>query len=148
MEAPRLAIAAIGCSDVAWRRTLPAMVASEDYDLACVAGRTPEKVDRYAQRFGCAAEYSYAAALERDVSAVYLSLPGALHHEWVCRALRAGRHVLVEKPFAVTPAEAAQMRALAEERGLVLLENYAFVHHTQHERVRALVEEDRIGQVR
>ena len=148
-KAEPLAIGALGCSDVAWRRTLPAFNSDERFRLACVAGRDPQRTRRYAARFSCEADHGYESLLERDdVEAVYLSLPGALHAEWVERALLAGKHVLVEKPYAVTPTEASRIEDLAARTGLVLLENYAFVLHPMHARVQELVDEGSIGEVR
>ncbi|MBR8743437.1 Gfo/Idh/MocA family protein [Nocardiopsis sp. MG754419] len=144
-----LTVGAVGCSDVAWRRTLPTFQAHDGIRLVCVAGRDPDRTRRYAERFSCAAEHGYEDLLRRDdVEAVYLSLPGALHAEWVERSLLAGKHVLVEKPYAVDPQEASRLEALAARTGLVLLENYAFVHHPMHDHVRRLVDDGAIGEVR
>lgn len=90
-----------------------------------------------------------AALLERDdIDAVYISLPPSLHGEWAARALHAGKHVLVEKPIATTAAEARAVVTLAEDRDLVLRENFMFLHHPQHDAVAALMAEGRLGGLR
>jgi predicted dehydrogenase len=141
-------IGVLGCSSIAWRRTLPAIHASDSLELVAVASRDPGKAKRFAAKFGCAA-CGYDELLEReDIEAVYLPLPPSLHVTWGSRVLRAGKHLLCEKPIAVTAAEAAELTGLAAELGLVLRENFAFLHHGQHARVRALVAEGRLGELR
>ncbi|MDX3135626.1 Gfo/Idh/MocA family oxidoreductase [Streptomyces europaeiscabiei] len=143
-----LRLGALGTSSIAWRRVLPTVARMPEWDLVAVAGRTAKKAVRFAEQFGCAAEEDAEALLERpDVDAVYVSTPTALHHRWAERALRAGKHVLVEKPIGVNAAEARDLYALAAERSLVLRENFMFLHHPQHARVRELVGSGRLGQL-
>jgi dTDP-3,4-didehydro-2,6-dideoxy-alpha-D-glucose 3-reductase len=143
-----LRFGALGTSNIARRRALPAMAASDAVALTAVAGRDAARTAEFAGTFGCAAD-TYDGLLEReDVDAVYVSLPTALHVPWAERALRAGKHVLVEKPAGISASEVGGLVRLAEERGLVLRENFMFVHHPQHAQVRALVEKGRLGALR
>jgi len=145
----RVRVGVLGCADVAYRRMLPAMAAEPAIDLVAVASRTPEKSARFAAGFGCEPVVGYEALLERtDLDAVYLPLPAALHQPWTIRALNAGLHVLVEKPFAVSLAEAEQAVALADARGVLMMESFMFLHHAQHAAVRKMVDEGAIGEVR
>ncbi|MFD5829638.1 Gfo/Idh/MocA family protein [Lentzea sp. NPDC060358] len=139
----------LGCAEIAWRRTLPSLVSCEDARLVVVASRDADKAARFASRFGCEAAHGYESVLERDdVDAVYLPLPTGLHREWCAKALRAGKHVLVEKPVAVDHQEALELATLAERHGVALLENRGFAHHTQHDAVRKLVADGVIGELR
>ena len=61
-----------------------------------------------------------------EIDVVYVPLPIALHYEWTMRALDAGKHVLVEKPSACTADETRAMFALAEKKGLVLMEAFHY----------------------
>ncbi|WP_244328898.1 Gfo/Idh/MocA family protein [Streptomyces marokkonensis] len=141
-----LRLGAIGTSSIAGRRVLPSVTGMPQWDLVAVAGRTAKKAAQYAEHFGCEAEDDPEALLERpDIDAVYVSTPTALHHAWAERALRAGKHVLVEKPIGTDAAEARSLCALAADRRLALRENYMFPHHPQHVRVRELVAEGRLG---
>jgi predicted dehydrogenase len=141
-----LRLGALGTSSIAWRRTLPTAVRAPEVDLVALAGRSADKAERFAAHFGCAAESGFDALLERpDVEAVYISLPTALHHAWAAKAIRAGKHVLVEKPVGVDAREARELCALAEEHGVVLRENFMFLHHPQHSFVRDLLEKGRLG---
>ncbi|MEV6846615.1 Gfo/Idh/MocA family oxidoreductase [Actinoplanes sp. NPDC051411] len=139
----------LGCADIAWRRTLPAMAADPGIEVAAIASRNPAKAKRFTERFGGVPVDGYAGLLERDdVEAVYVPLPAALHAEWVERALLAGRHVLAEKPLTTEPVAAERLFELARARQLVLLENMMFVHHPQHDRVAGLVAAGAIGELR
>jgi NDP-hexose-3-ketoreductase len=139
----------LGCSDVARRRTLPAMAGHPLISLTAVASRSPAKAAAFAAEFGCDAVDGYRRLLERpDVDAVYVPLPTGLHAAWVHDALSSGRHVLAEKPLSTDFAQAAQLVALARSRGLLLRENFTFLHHSQHTAVRRLLEERAIGELR
>ncbi|RZU51619.1 putative dehydrogenase [Krasilnikovia cinnamomea] len=144
-----LRLGVLGCADIAVRRVLPAVAASPSLALVAVGSRDPDRGRAVTGRFGGEAVEGYDAVLERsDVDAVYVPLPAALHHEWVCRAIRAGKHVLAEKPLTTTLAETEEAVALARDAGLVLRENFMFVHHSQHRHVRALIADGAVGRVR
>jgi len=139
----------LSCADIAWRRTLPAMTEAPAVRPVAVASRDAAKAETFARRFGCDAVTGYGNLLERpDVEAVYVPLPTGLRAEWVDRALRAGKHVLAEKPLSTSRAEAEALLALAEERDLLLVENLVFPHHSQHEEVRRLLDDGTIGRLR
>ncbi|XVQ90070.1 Gfo/Idh/MocA family protein [Microbispora siamensis] len=141
-----LAVGVLGTADIAWRRTAPAIGRCARLRLAAVASRTAEKASAFAAAFGCEAVTGYERLLERDdIQAVYVPLPNALHERWTAEALAAGKHVLVEKSFAGRAAPAAALAETAAARGLALMENFAFVHHTQHARLRELVAAGAIG---
>lgn len=148
-ERRSLRLGVLGCADIAWRRTLPAVEATPGVELVAVASREPAKAEKFAQRFGAAPVHGYGALLERDdVDAVYVPLPVALRHRWIMRVLTSGRHVLAEKPLTTGHAQARELTAEAERRGLVVMENFTFPFHRQHTRVRELVEEGRAGRIR
>ncbi|MFE6475474.1 Gfo/Idh/MocA family protein [Streptomyces rochei] len=139
----------LGCADIAYRRTLPAMAAVPEVEVAAVASRDLGKAARFASAFGCASVSGYDALLASpDIDAVYLPLPAMLHAEWIEKALRAGKHVLAEKPLTGDEESAGRLLRYAASQGLVLLENVAFPHHAQHARVEKLIADGAIGDVR
>ena len=74
--------------------------------------------------------HDYAGLVaDPNVDAIYLSLPNSLHHEWTIRALRAGKHVLCEKPFALNAAQAMEMFETAAKEGRVLVEAFMYRSH-------------------
>ncbi|MFJ9109815.1 Gfo/Idh/MocA family protein [Streptomyces sp. NPDC102283] len=139
----------MGCADIARRRMLQAFTAEPGARVAAVASRDLERARRVAKPYGCRAVRGYAELLaEPEVEAVYVPLPLALHAEWVEAALLAGKHVLAEKPLTSDPARTSGLLALARARGLVLRENVLFVHHSQHRRVRQLLSDGVLGDLR
>ncbi|MGQ5639978.1 MULTISPECIES: Gfo/Idh/MocA family protein [unclassified Streptomyces] len=144
-----LNVGVVGCAAIARRTTLPALAAEPSVRLVAVASRSRDKAEAVARRFGCEAVTGYAALLARDdIDAVYMPLPPALHAEWAARALAAGKHVLAEKPCVTDRAQAVELVSAAHDAGLLLMENFAFLHHDQHDAVRALVDSGAIGEPR
>ena len=90
----------------------------------------------------------YATLLDDPaIDAVYIPLPNHLHVDWAAQALRAGKHVLVEKPVALRADEIDPLIALRDATGLVCAEAYMIVHHPQWQRVRALLAEGAVGRL-
>ncbi|GES27521.1 Gfo/Idh/MocA family oxidoreductase [Streptomyces angustmyceticus] len=146
---PPVRIAVLGCAGIARRRMLPAFARTPGITPVLVASRDAARARELARAYGCRHVQGYAAALDApDVDAVYLPLPAALHADWAEAALRAGKHVLAEKPLALAPDRTGRLLALAAARGLVLAENVMFPHHRQHTAVRALVRAGAIGELR
>lgn len=85
---------------------------------------------------------------DRRIEAVYLGVPNSLHAHWAIRAAEAGKHVLCEKPLAVTLPEARRMSAAAARTGTVLLEAFPFHFQPQTLEVLRRIEAGEIGTVR
>lgn len=147
MDPVRIGI--MGCADIARRRMLPAMAAVPGAEAVAVASRDPDTAADLAARVGCRPVHGYARLLELDeIEAVYIPLPAALHATWVEAALRAGKHVLAEKPVTAEPERSRALLDLARRYDLALMENIMFVHHRQHAAVRRLLDEGAIGELR
>ena len=139
----------LGTANVARWGTIPGMKKAEHCELYAIAGRNPEKAKRYAEDFGFAKAYgSYDELLQdKEVQAVYIPLPNDIHLKWVTAALRAGKHVLCEKPMALNAAEAREMYRTAEECGVLLMEAYAYLHSPYVEALKQDVKSGIIGEV-
>ncbi len=145
---PPVRLGVLGRAAIARRRLLPAAAAHPGVVVTAIASRAAD-LTGLAAGVGAAAVVGYERLLERtDIDGVYLPLPSGMHATWARRALLAGKHVLAEKPLATSGAEAAALAALAAERGLVLMENFAFLHHIQHRTVRAQLAAGAIGALR
>lgn len=148
-KASPVRLGVLGCASVARRRLLPAVAGLPSVRTVATASRSLETAREFGARFGGVAVEGYQALLDRDdVEAVYVPLPTGLHFEWTRRALLAGKHVLCEKPMTTSAAETAELIGLAADRGLVLAENFMFLHHAQHAAVRDLISAGAIGRVR
>ena len=119
-------------------------------EVVAVASRDGAKAQAYASEHGLERGHgSYEALLEDpDVDAVYISLPNGMHHEWTLRAVGAGKHVLVEKPYSRRAEEVEEAWDAAERAGLVVMEAFMYRHHPQAALARSLVEQGRIGRLR
>lgn len=139
----------LGCADIAMRKVLPAAVRNPGIKTTVVASRDGDKARRVAGRFGVDAVHGYQGVLDRpDVDAVYIPLPPAMHAEWVERALRAGKHVLAEKPLTTDQRATGTLVVLASATRRVLMENYMFLQHGQHLRIKRMIADGVIGEPR
>ena len=132
------------------RKLLAGARLSDQVEVLGVASRDAGRAERYAadqgipHAFGC---YEDLLA-DPDIEAVYIPLPNALHHPWTLTALRAGKHVLCEKPYSRDPAEVAEAFGLARERGLILSEAFMYRYNPQIRRLADLVDDGAIGELR
>ncbi len=132
------------------RALIPPLRASTRNQLLAVASRTPERAQAYAREWRIPRAFgSYEALLaDPEIDVIYNSLPNGLHAEWTIRAAQAGKHVLCEKPLALTLAEVDAMAAAARAAGVVVAEAFMYRHHPQTLRVLELVRQGAIGALR
>lgn len=138
----------LGCARVFERRMAPAFRAAEGSALTAVASRSQEKADQIAAKYGVPHAYgSYQALLDDEsIDAVYIPLPNDLHQEWTLKALAAGKHVLCDKPAALSSTDAAEMASAADRANLRLQEGFMYRHHPQHERLQEIIAGGEIGE--
>jgi D-xylose 1-dehydrogenase (NADP+, D-xylono-1,5-lactone-forming) len=119
-------------------------------EIAAVGSRDAGRARAYADAHGIPRAHGDYEALFADpeVDAVYVSLPNGLHLEWTERALRAGKHVLCEKPLGRDPQAVSAAFDLAEQEGLQLREAFMYRHNPQTVRLAELVAEGAIGRLR
>jgi len=113
-------------------------------EVHAVAARDPERAREHAAHYGIThVAPTYRALIERDdLDAIYIALPAAAHFEWSVAALRAGKHVLCEKPVATSVAQAEELVAVANAEGRLMVEAYHYVYHPYFARIRELVSQD------
>ncbi len=128
--AGKLAWGILGTGNIA-QQFAAGIQGSERGVLAAVGSRRGETAKGFAGEFGAGrAHGSYEGLLaDKDVQAVYVSLPNSMHHEWTLRALEAGKHVLCEKPLATNLAEAREMFAGAKRAGRILVDSFMYRSH-------------------
>jgi predicted dehydrogenase len=144
----RLRLGILGTAKIAG----PFMVGAkraESVEVVAVASRDRSRADRFARAHGIPRTASYDELLaDREVDAIYNPLPNSLHAAWSIAALRAGKHVLCEKPLAATEAEAEAMFAAADDHGAVLVEAFPYMFQAQTLEIEQLIRSGAIGDVR
>ena len=132
------------------RKVIPGAKASPKVDLVGVASRAQDRAEQYASWWEIPRAYgSYEALLADDeIDAVYISLPNTLHCEWSIKALEAGKHVLCEKPLSRHPEEVVEAFDAAERTGRLLSEAFMWRHNPQTARLKELVDQGAIGELR
>ena len=146
---PPLRWALIGASDIAATKVLPAIRAVGDSAVVVRSG-SAEHAARWAGEHGVPdAVTDLHAAIEReDVDAVYVSSVNAQHREQVEAAAAAGKHVLAEKPLALSLADARAMVAACEAAGVVMATNHHLPASPTHRALKKAVREGAVGEVR
>lgn len=150
MEKKTVRWGVLGCSGIGKSRTIPGLLACENAELYAIAGRNEEKLKAYAEPFAPKKLYTdYQALLDdENVDAVYLPLPNGIHMEWVKKAAAAGKHILCEKPMALTEEQVREMFAAAKEHGVLLEEAYVYRHAQLVQKVKEIVDSGAIGRIR
>jgi predicted dehydrogenase len=132
------------------RAVIPPLNESPRHEVRAVASRDPDRAAAYAREWGIPVVHaSYDALLaDPEIDVVYNPLPNSLHAEWTIRAAEAGKHVLCEKPLALSVDEVDAIAAAASRAGVVVTEAFMYRHHPQTLRLKALVDGGEIGALR
>ncbi len=140
----------LGYARIARLQVLPAMMETPNAVPYAIASRDPEKGQEAAKAFGFAKVYdNYQALLDDpDVDAVYIPLPNGLHKEWTLKAARAGKHVLCEKPLALTAADCREMVDVCRQQGVKLMEAFMYRFTTRTQKIQELLASGVIGELR
>jgi predicted dehydrogenase len=130
-------------------KVVPAIQAGERCDVVAIASRSLSHARDVAADLGIPQAYgSYRELLDDDgIDAVYIPLPNHLHAEWSIAAAEAGKHVLCEKPIALTTEEAEAMAAAGAEAGVIIREAFMYQFHPTWQRAKELVDDGRIGAI-
>ena len=117
--------------------------------LAAVASRAQDRAEAYAKEWNISRAFgSYEAMLaDPDVDVIYNPLPNHLHAEWTIKAAQAGKHVLCEKPMAITVEEVEAMAQAAAKYKVVIAEAFMYRHHPQTLKMKELIDDGAIGKV-
>ena len=141
----------LSTANIATTKVIPAMQQGVYCEFTAIASRNLEQAQAAAAQLGIPKAYgSYEELLaDPDIDAIYNPLPNHLHVPWSIKALQAGKHVLCEKPIALTAAEAQQLADVAKQYPhLKVMEAFMYRFHPQWQRARQLVSEGKIGTLR
>ncbi|HYH93853.1 MAG TPA: Gfo/Idh/MocA family oxidoreductase [Candidatus Saccharimonadales bacterium] len=139
----------LSTADIGTGKVIPGMRRAARTEVVAIASRDVERGRNVADRLGIPTVHDGYEALLADpnVDAVYIPLPNHLHPEWTIAAVEAGKHVLCEKPLAMTSAAARRMVDAATAKGVILVEAFMYRLHPSWLAVRELVASGRIGRV-
>src|SRR6185436_3616718 len=140
----------LGAANIALKKVIPGMQRGEWCEITALASRDLTKAQRAAKELGIPKAYgSYAELLDDpDVDAIYNPLPNHLHVPWTIRAAEAGRHVLCEKPIALSSADVGRLIEVRDRTGVIIQEAFMVRHHPRWIAARDLVRAGRIGPIR
>jgi len=139
----------LSTADIARKKVIPGIRRADNCRVVAIASRDPDRARGVADELEIPIAYgSYEALLaDPDVDAVYIPLPNHLHAEWTIAAAKAGKHVLCEKPIALSSADAERMVEACDAAGVRLMEAFMYRLHPSWVAVRELVESGRIGRL-
>jgi len=139
----------IGCSRIAKRSVIPAIIKSEFAKLEIIGSRSTDKAKEFAKEFNCEKFGTYEDVISDDsVDVVYISTPISTHEEWSIKATITGKHVYVEKSSTFDYDSARKMVESAKDNNVRLMEGFMFRFHPQHQKVKELIKEGKIGEVK
>ncbi len=141
----------ISTADIGVAKVIPAMQAGEYCDITAISSRNLEKAQAAAKQLDIPKAYgSYKEMLaDPDIDAVYNPLPNHLHVPLAIQAIEAGKHVLCEKPIALTSIEGQKLVDAARAHpNLKVMEAFMYRHHPQWQTAKRLVKEGKIGELR
>jgi len=128
----------------------PAIRLAQATSLSSIASRDAQRAADWATQHGVERSCgSYQELLEDpDIDAVYIPLPPSMHHEWTLRAAEHGKHVLCEKPLAMSSSEANEMAAACREHRVQLMDGVMWLHHPRTADMHRPITEGTLGQLR
>ncbi len=139
----------LGAANIAVKKVIPAMQAGEFCEIAAIASRSLDKAKKTAEDLEIPKFYgSYDELLDdAEIDAVYNPLPNDLHVEWTTKAAEKGKHVLCEKPLAMSAAEARKLIEIRDQTGVKIQEAFMVRTHPQWLKIRDLIASGKIGKV-
>lgn len=139
----------LGAGGIARRRTIPGLVMADNADLIAVMDTVAEAAEQVKAEFGAGRAYTTTEALLADpeVEAVYIASPVVYHKEQALACVAAGKHVLIEKPIALTAEEGMQVAKACDDAGVKSASGFMMRYHTYHQQLRELIAAGRLGKI-
>ena len=140
----------LSVANIGVKRVIPAILASTSEKLAAVASRNLHRaVEKFSHLPDVRLYGDYQSLLnDPEIDAVYIPLPNGLHAEWAIKALQAGKHVLCEKPLAVTEEQGLTMVKAAQDNNRLLMEAFMYRFHPQIVWALEQAQSGRIGNIK
>ena len=146
LDMAKIRFGVIGCGYIAKKAFIPALKKSRYAELVAVASRDKNKAKSFSIEFGCNYEKDYETLLSRDdLDAVYIATIPSTHEEIILMSANYGKHILCEKPLTVSYNSAKKIVDNCKNSGVGVFEGFMYQFHSQHKRVRDLVDNGDIG---
>ena len=139
----------IGCGGIARKRTIPGFLESKDAKCIAIMDTVADCLQEVGDQFGIAKRYVSVDAIlaDEEIEAVYIATPVRFHKEHVFAAAKAGKHILVEKPMALTSKDAEEMQAFCDACGVKLGVGFMMRFHGVHEQMKQIISNGGIGEI-
>ena len=139
----------IGAGGIADRRTIPGMMLSEKSELVAVMEVNLELAEKIRAKYNAKRAYDNVDDLLNDpeVEAVYIASPVVYHKEQAIKADRAKKHILIEKPVALTSAEGEEVAAICKEEGVKIAVGLMMRYHPYHQKMKEIIASGKLGNI-
>lgn len=146
----KLRFGVLSTANIGLKKVIPAMQRGQHTEVAAIASRDLARAQQAAAALNISRAYgSYEELLaDPEIDAIYNPLPNHLHVQWTTKAAEAGKHVLCEKPLGMNVAEVKSLLAVRQRTGVKIGEAFMIRSYSQWLRLRELLDEGRIGQLR
>ncbi len=139
----------IGCGGIAYRRTIPGMMLSENSELVAVMDTNFDAAKKVKEEFHV--QYAFETVEEvlalEEIDAVYIATPVFCHKEQAMKAAKAKKHILLEKPMGLTVAESEEIAAYCKEQGVKLGVGLMMRFSAYHQKMRELISAGALGEI-
>jgi len=145
----KVKIGVLGCANIAKRFMIKAILDTGKFELIGIASRNLEKAEKFTDIFGSKAYGNYSdLIMDPDIEAIYMPLPTGLHYEWLLKCIEQGKHIFCEKSLVSSIEEAKEVIDKAKKNNIVIMENFMFRFHSQHEEIKSILTSGKIGELR
>lgn len=138
----------IGCSNIAERSVIPAIIESKNAEVVTIGSRSIEKAKNFASKFDCTKFGTYDDVInDVEVDAVYISLPIALHQEWCKKAAIVKKHIICEKSFSDSLESTMKVLDICKANNIRIMEGFMVRFHPRTKKILEIIKEKTIGNV-
>lgn len=143
-KAEKFKIGIIGCGNIARRSVVPAIIASNNFDLVAICSQSLDsKAYKDVKIYRDLDDFFKLS----DVQCVYIGAPTGMHASLTLKALHYGKHVWCEKSLVTNANDAFDIAALAKSNGLAVLENFQFTQHAQFKMIKSIIDAGELGRI-
>jgi xylose dehydrogenase (NAD/NADP) len=137
----------LSCSNIAKRRWIPALFEVAEAKVSAIASRSYPKASQWAKELNIPQAYgSYEELLDNsEIDAIYIGLPNAMHHDWTTKSLKAGKHVLCDKPLCLNTDQATDVVRVAEQQKKICVESFMYQYHELYNQIDDWIDLGKIG---